>query len=224
MSLTDLQKETKLNRVTISRALGAFELAGWLTRTRRQEPGRGHVETILELNPESRGDFLEDVQRPEKIALKRKSTQLASCTATQLASCPTQLPLVVPRNQLVAPRNQLNKEEESYIQSKKLSYKPPTSSQNPSSSKTPTVRPDDDAHHPPTGTAASKEAPDCRAFVDQVHALCRKIPGSRKGFHLGDRKVAAAWWKAGVSLATWILFDALLGVDLPGGPLMGVLR
>jgi putative tricarboxylic transport membrane protein len=29
---------------------------------------------------------------------------------------------------------------------------------------------------------------------------------------------------AGVSLATWILFDSLLGVDLPGGPLMGVLR
>lgn len=27
---------------------------------------------------------------------------------------------------------------------------------------------------------------------------------------------------AGVSLVTWILFDALLGVDLPGGPLMGV--
>ncbi len=27
---------------------------------------------------------------------------------------------------------------------------------------------------------------------------------------------------AGVSLATWILFDPLLGVDLPGGPLMGL--
>lgn len=27
---------------------------------------------------------------------------------------------------------------------------------------------------------------------------------------------------AAVSLLTWILFDALLGVDLPGGPLMGV--
>jgi putative tricarboxylic transport membrane protein len=27
---------------------------------------------------------------------------------------------------------------------------------------------------------------------------------------------------AGVSLATWLVFDALLGVDLPGGPLMGV--
>lgn len=27
---------------------------------------------------------------------------------------------------------------------------------------------------------------------------------------------------AGVSLVTWILFDPLLGVDLPGGPLMGV--
>ncbi|TQM10050.1 tripartite tricarboxylate transporter TctB family protein [Pseudonocardia kunmingensis] len=26
---------------------------------------------------------------------------------------------------------------------------------------------------------------------------------------------------AGVSLATWLVFDALLGVDLPGGPLMG---
>jgi putative tricarboxylic transport membrane protein len=25
----------------------------------------------------------------------------------------------------------------------------------------------------------------------------------------------------GVSLATWLVFDALLGVDLPGGPLMG---
>lgn len=28
---------------------------------------------------------------------------------------------------------------------------------------------------------------------------------------------------ATVSLFTWILFDALLGVDLPGGPLMGVI-
>jgi putative tricarboxylic transport membrane protein len=27
---------------------------------------------------------------------------------------------------------------------------------------------------------------------------------------------------AGVSLATWLVFDALLGVDLPGGPFMGV--
>jgi len=27
---------------------------------------------------------------------------------------------------------------------------------------------------------------------------------------------------AGVSLVTWIVFDGLLGVDLPGGPLMGV--
>ncbi len=27
---------------------------------------------------------------------------------------------------------------------------------------------------------------------------------------------------AGVSLVTWVVFDALLGVDLPGGPLMGV--
>lgn len=27
---------------------------------------------------------------------------------------------------------------------------------------------------------------------------------------------------AGISLVTWILFDPLLGVDLPGGPLMGV--
>jgi len=27
---------------------------------------------------------------------------------------------------------------------------------------------------------------------------------------------------AGVSLVTWILFDPLLGVDLPGGPLMGL--
>ncbi|WP_226355569.1 MULTISPECIES: tripartite tricarboxylate transporter TctB family protein [unclassified Pseudonocardia] len=27
---------------------------------------------------------------------------------------------------------------------------------------------------------------------------------------------------AGVSLLTWVLFDAVLGVDLPGGPLMGV--
>ena len=33
------------------------------------------------------------------------------------------------------------------------------------------------------------------------------------------RDVAVA---AGVSLLTWILFDAVLGVDLPGGPLMGV--
>ncbi|MFC5236803.1 tripartite tricarboxylate transporter TctB family protein [Pseudonocardia zijingensis] len=28
---------------------------------------------------------------------------------------------------------------------------------------------------------------------------------------------------AGVSLATWLVFDALLGVDLPGGPLMGLI-
>jgi putative tricarboxylic transport membrane protein len=28
---------------------------------------------------------------------------------------------------------------------------------------------------------------------------------------------------ATVSLATWVVFDGLLGVDLPGGPLMGVL-
>lgn len=28
---------------------------------------------------------------------------------------------------------------------------------------------------------------------------------------------------AGVSLVTWFVFDTLLGVDLPGGPLMGVL-
>lgn len=28
---------------------------------------------------------------------------------------------------------------------------------------------------------------------------------------------------ATVSLATWLVFDGLLGVDLPGGPLMGVL-
>jgi putative tricarboxylic transport membrane protein len=34
---------------------------------------------------------------------------------------------------------------------------------------------------------------------------------------LRDLVIAAA-----VSLVTWILFDALLGVDLPGGPLMGV--
>ncbi|GAA4549025.1 tripartite tricarboxylate transporter TctB family protein [Pseudonocardia xishanensis] len=27
---------------------------------------------------------------------------------------------------------------------------------------------------------------------------------------------------AGISLVTWIVFDGLLGVDLPGGPLMGV--
>jgi putative tricarboxylic transport membrane protein len=27
---------------------------------------------------------------------------------------------------------------------------------------------------------------------------------------------------AGISLVTWIVFDPLLGVDLPGGPLMGV--
>ena len=27
---------------------------------------------------------------------------------------------------------------------------------------------------------------------------------------------------AGVSLLAWIVFDPLLGVDLPGGPLMGV--
>lgn len=28
---------------------------------------------------------------------------------------------------------------------------------------------------------------------------------------------------AGVSLVTWIVFDGLLGVDLPGGPLMGMI-
>ena len=34
---------------------------------------------------------------------------------------------------------------------------------------------------------------------------------------LRDLGIAAA-----VSLLTWVLFDAVLGVDLPGGPLMGV--
>ena len=40
---------------------------------------------------------------------------------------------------------------------------------------------------------------------------------------LGSRRpVADPLIAAGVSLLTWILFDPLLGVDLPGGPLMGV--
>ncbi|MBC3190594.1 tripartite tricarboxylate transporter TctB family protein [Pseudonocardia sp. C8] len=42
-------------------------------------------------------------------------------------------------------------------------------------------------------------------------------------FALGSRAVARDLAIAGgVSLLTWVLFDALLGVDLPGGPLMGV--
>ena len=40
---------------------------------------------------------------------------------------------------------------------------------------------------------------------------------------LGSRRpVADPLIAAGISLLTWIVFDALLGVDLPGGPLMGV--
>ncbi len=40
---------------------------------------------------------------------------------------------------------------------------------------------------------------------------------------LGSRRpVADPLIAAGVSLLAWILFDPLLGVDLPGGPLMGV--
>ena len=42
-------------------------------------------------------------------------------------------------------------------------------------------------------------------------------------YTLGSRRpVADPLIAAGVSLATWILFDPLLGVDLPGGPLMGL--
>lgn len=43
-------------------------------------------------------------------------------------------------------------------------------------------------------------------------------------YTLGSRRpVADPLIAAGVSLLTWIVFDPLLGVDLPGGPLMGVL-
>lgn len=42
-------------------------------------------------------------------------------------------------------------------------------------------------------------------------------------YALGSRTVARDLGiAAGVSLLTWVLFDAVLGVDLPGGPLMGV--
>jgi putative tricarboxylic transport membrane protein len=42
-------------------------------------------------------------------------------------------------------------------------------------------------------------------------------------YTLGSRRpVADPLIAAGVSLATWIVFDPLLGVDLPGGPLMGL--
>jgi putative tricarboxylic transport membrane protein len=42
-------------------------------------------------------------------------------------------------------------------------------------------------------------------------------------YTLGSRRpVADPLISAGVSLATWIVFDPLLGVDLPGGPLMGL--
>ena len=42
-------------------------------------------------------------------------------------------------------------------------------------------------------------------------------------YTLGSRRpVADPLIAGGVSLATWILFDPLLGVDLPGGPLMGL--
>ncbi|MDL5155618.1 tripartite tricarboxylate transporter TctB family protein [Actinomycetospora termitidis] len=48
-------------------------------------------------------------------------------------------------------------------------------------------------------------------FAGAAHAL-----GSRRL----EVDIAVA---ATVSLATWVVFDSLLGVDLPGGPLMGVL-
>jgi putative tricarboxylic transport membrane protein len=42
-------------------------------------------------------------------------------------------------------------------------------------------------------------------------------------YTLGSRRpVADPLIAAGISLVTWIVFDPLLGVDLPGGPLMGV--
>jgi putative tricarboxylic transport membrane protein len=42
-------------------------------------------------------------------------------------------------------------------------------------------------------------------------------------YSLGSRTIVRDFViAAGVSLVTWVLFDALLGVDLPGGPLMGV--
>lgn len=42
-------------------------------------------------------------------------------------------------------------------------------------------------------------------------------------YTLGSRRpLADPLIAAGVSLATWIVFDPLLGVDLPGGPLMGL--
>ncbi len=42
-------------------------------------------------------------------------------------------------------------------------------------------------------------------------------------YTLGSRKpLADPLIAAGISLLTWILFDPLLGVDLPGGPLMGM--
>ena len=42
-------------------------------------------------------------------------------------------------------------------------------------------------------------------------------------YTLGSRKpVLDPLIAGGVSLATWIVFDPLLGVDLPGGPLMGL--
>jgi putative tricarboxylic transport membrane protein len=42
-------------------------------------------------------------------------------------------------------------------------------------------------------------------------------------YTLGSRRpVADPLIAGGVSLATWIVFDPLLGVDLPGGPLMGL--
>ncbi|MFP5022749.1 tripartite tricarboxylate transporter TctB family protein [Pseudonocardia phyllosphaerae] len=47
-------------------------------------------------------------------------------------------------------------------------------------------------------------------FFGAAQALGSRTP-------VRDLGVAAA-----VSLGTWVLFDAVLGVDLPGGPLMGV--
>jgi putative tricarboxylic transport membrane protein len=42
-------------------------------------------------------------------------------------------------------------------------------------------------------------------------------------YTLGSRRpLADPLIAAGISLLTWIVFDPLLGVDLPGGPLMGV--
>lgn len=182
ISLTDLEIATSLHRASVARGLNAFEAAGWIMRKREQRPGKGHVETTIELLKTSRFQELTDAHRNQKDP--SRTTRLAS---------PTMRPALVP------PCDQLNKEEESFKESMKSSKDPSS----PPPSSRPAIRPDDVHVHVKTSVRKpplSKELPACAAFVESVRDLCRKIPGSRKGFHGGDRKVAEQWWADGISL------------------------